>query len=218
MKKCGKFCVCILLLLNACVKSTFYTKPEDYYIFEKTLNFEISIGYDNSLHDYNETLLLVHTALEHIEKTLNVKFHIIMEKIVELDPNLGIDQAPVCATQLNPTKREKDRHLNLCVVPFPLSENDDNDSLILGVYVPRLGINLISKTEDKMLFLNIIVHEIGHFLGARHTNNGIMKESLTKQQTKNGILKFSKTSIEQIREKQKVLGDTNEMCWQSINF
>lgn len=191
--------VIFLSLLVSCSSTYVELEPEDRYIFpDKVLEFELSLGVDINAGEQS-TFYILENTIKEIEKELNIKFNVKLRRIVFLNEEDGLEQLVHCAMQLNPEKREADKHLNLCVVPKPLKQKGKR--LTLGVYAPKLGIAVISRPELDILFRNTIVHEIGHFLGALHTKHGIMKDILPERGV-NEKLKFDAEAIEQIRNKQ----------------
>lgn len=196
----------LLIFLSSC--SSVYTPNErpvllpekDRFISSQKIEFDISIGYDIAVSDRDRIHHDLTIALQSLEDELNVKFNIVQEKEVVLNPLIGFDRAPYCALQLDPSKREKDNHINLCFINNFVAEAE-NGLVVLGTYVPKLGIGLISTSDNMYVNINTIKHELGHFLGAlEHSKIGLMQPA-GPIRSKTAILHFDKFAVKQIRDK-----------------
>lgn len=200
-----KFIILFFILFGCSQKevsidTSFNLPKEKRHITQETLQFDLTVGYDKNVNVYRvrKNLMLV---LKGLEEEINVKFNILDEKHVIISTKETNEMFAHCALQLNPSKRESDKHLHLCFIDSEVKIFSD-DFIAIGGYMSILGAALIGDYKDDFQNMNTIKHEIGHFLGAGHTRYGIMQPGLSEYQYFK-VFKFSLESIQEIREKQK---------------
>jgi hypothetical protein len=174
------------------------------FIRNETINFTISVGYDDDIAKLNKAKQILRVSLRELKEQLNVNFVIVEEKVLPLVVEKGFENAPNCALQLEPNKITYDRHLNFCFLAGKFYDRS-NSHEVLGVTFMPHGI-ILSQFHEHLDFLiiNIVIHEIGHYLGAGHTDSGIMRPAATLD-AYYGILPFDRKAVYQMRNLQNLI-------------
>lgn len=184
--------------------------------FRKPLSKEpvvatIRVHYQKGLSHKLETKKNFQHALYLLSEELNIRFLIIEEKEFEFQAPEFVEGAPIPLIQeLNVMMKGMacganhipDGAATLCIFEGTITPDLGKDNgIVLGAQSGPIII--LSNLESDIGFINVTRHEIGHLLGAPHTDPdgndlmrpGLGEEGLTK------LLPFDEGSVDAIREK-----------------